>query len=261
MRIQYASDLHLEYEEDGFKLDRVGADVLVLAGDIGYGVKGLEWALLHTDVPKIVFVPGNHEYYHADYLETAHKMRLFCLESEGRIHFLPDGPTVIDGVRFLGSTLWTDFEFISEPDRLRALTQAQKSIRDYTVISNGAKPLQPTDTMEMHWKERRAIEGLLAIPFQGETIVVTHHAPTAQAPAIEYRGRDLASAYASRMDGTILKYEPAYWFHGHIHMNSDLQIGQTRILANPRGYTPKRLNPDFSPGAFVDIAPRPELKM
>ncbi len=257
MRIQYAADLHTEFDP-AFVLDNVGADILVLAGDIGPGSKGLLQVANASDATRVVFVPGNHEFYGRRMDEVVAELRLACANSAGRIHYLPDGPLVLDGLRFIGDTLWTDFELQGEPDRIRALIDAERNIRDYKVITaaGGGRLLKPTDTMAMHRDQLARMRGHLSSRFDGETVVVTHHAPSAQSINGRYSRRSIDSTYASALEGLILEFSPSLWFHGHTHKTSDYEIGSTRVLVNPRGYkSHDGLNPEFSASAIIELAP------
>ncbi len=108
MKLHILSDLHTEFA--GFSPPDTNADVVILGGDIGVGLGGIEWAAAHfADMP-VIYVPGNHEYYgHAIELDDD-----LVNESVANIHVLNNDTVVINGVRYLGSTLWTDFRFYGE---------------------------------------------------------------------------------------------------------------------------------------------------
>ena len=132
MRIRVLSDLHLEFQ--GWMPPAATADVVVLAGDVHVGADGLDWAQRQFAGAPVVYVPGNHEYYGSDLSEMLTELRV---AARGRgIHLLDGDEIIIDGVRFLGATLWTDFELYGpEPHEVaRAMAAAQQGMRDYRVI-------------------------------------------------------------------------------------------------------------------------------
>ena len=121
MNIHILNDLHIEFED--FKPPETSADVVVLAGDIGVGVQGLYWAQrLFPDKP-VIYVLGNHEFY------NNHTGLVDALKAEARdnIHVLNDDQVIIDRVRFLGSTLWTDFALMGEGSKFFAIQEAQRT--------------------------------------------------------------------------------------------------------------------------------------
>ena len=108
MKIQALSDWHNEKDGD-FTIPSTAADVIVLAGDIGHGMEAVEWASHEANRlnKPVIFVPGNHEYDGHDTEILQKEMRNFCRETG--VHYLDNDEVIIDGIRFLGSTLWTDF--------------------------------------------------------------------------------------------------------------------------------------------------------
>lgn len=111
MRIRVMSDLHQEF---GFTdLSFEGADVVILAGDINFGTKGIEWIKSTiTDVP-VIYVLGNHEYYKGSYSKTLNAIRQSA--SDTNVYVLENKAVVIDDVTFHGATLWTDFALLGIP--------------------------------------------------------------------------------------------------------------------------------------------------
>ena len=110
--------------------------------------------------------------------------------------------------------------------------------------AGGARPL--------HRASRTWLTGVLETPFDGPTVVVTHHAPAWASVAERYRTDRVTAAYASDLSALILATQPALWVHGHIHTPSDYRMGATRVICNPHGYG--RENPDFDPALVVEVA-------
>lgn len=252
MRIQVLSDLHLEFPQPDYELHDVGADVLVLAGDIHNGPRGIEWAA-HAAVSKhrlpAVYVPGNHEYYNSDYFDTAREMRQSALAND--IHLLDGDVVVIDGVRFLGTPLWSDFELLGDSDTAKQV--AARKLNDFRLIQQRARRFSPDQSIALHLAARRWLEDWLAKPFDGPTVVVSHHAPHPNSVPERYRGNSLSPAFVSNLTVLIERHQPSVWIHGHLHDSLDYWVGGTRIVCNPRGYHPGLLNPAFDPGFVVEV--------
>ncbi|MCY4420290.1 MAG: metallophosphoesterase [Gammaproteobacteria bacterium] len=240
MNIHILNDLHIEFED--FKPPETSADVVVLAGDIGVGVQGLYWAQrLFPDKP-VIYVLGNHEFY------NNHTGLVDDLKAEARdnIHVLNDDQVIIDGVRFLGSTLWTDFALMGEGSKFFAIQEAQRCMTDFTVIQCDNRCFTPRDAIEMHRVSRDWLTSMLVQPFNGKTVVVTHHAPSSRSIAPRYAGGLLSSAFASNLESLMMgNHRADLWIHGHVHDSFDYEICATRVVCNPRGYAPSALNPDF----------------
>jgi hypothetical protein len=176
MRIRVHSDLHLEFED--WSPPKADADVVVLAGDIHVGVKGIEWARRSFPAIPIVYVPGNHEFYGEDIHDLTQELVM-----EGRrldVEVLDGRSTTISGVRFLGATLWTDFALAGAgPSSIdRAMADAQYGMYDFHVIRYGNdRKFRPTDARAIHLTQVRWLRSQISDGFVGTTVVVTHHLP------------------------------------------------------------------------------------
>ena len=150
------------------------------------------------------------------------------------IHVLSSGQSVVIGAtRFVGATLWTDFGLAD--DRYASEAWAAKHMPEYQRVrrADGAL-IWPADTSAAHRQHRVAIEAVLSTPHAGPTVVITHHAPSAKSIA---GAVDIAdAAFASNLEAMITRHQPTLWVHGHVHQHCDYLIGNTRVLANPRGY-------------------------
>ncbi len=166
MRIHYFSDIHLEFGD--FELPEVEADVIVAAGDIGIGLKGLHW--LARQKRPVVYVAGNHEFYTYDHNTLIAQLKQSAHGS--LVHFLENQSCVIEGVRFLGCTLWTD---LGDEEDVAAFTD---SVNDFRKIQFSGQAYLPEHYRQLHYHSRTWLEQMLNIPFAGPTVVVTHHAPT-----------------------------------------------------------------------------------
>jgi Icc-related predicted phosphoesterase len=247
MKLHVLSDLHLEFAD--FAPPATGADVVVLAGDIGVGMAGLEWAARRFADRPVVYVPGNHEFYDhdialVDELETA---------APENVHLLNDGAVELDGVRFLGCTLWTDFKLYGEGEAWFARQRARQSLHDFDTIRNRGRRLTPEDTVALHERSRAWLARELARAFDGPTVVVTHFLPAAPSIARQFANDPLNPAFASRLEHVIEKYRPALWIHGHTHVPCDYELFGTRVVCNPRGYPSETIGEGFSPGLVVEV--------
>jgi Icc-related predicted phosphoesterase len=247
MKLHILNDLHTEFGE--FDPPVTNADVVVLAGDIGVGMKGLHWAEDYFPDRPVLYVPGNHEFYHHD-IALVDELKT---QAPGNIHVLNDDSMVIDGVRFLGSTLWTDFALFGEADKFFAMRQARQQMTDFSIIQNKNRRFTPEDAIRLHTASRDWLAAMLAKPFDGKTVVVTHHAPSSRSVAPCYAGDLLTPAFASSLESMMDGGRVALWVHGHMHESYDYEIHGTRVICNPRGYAPSALNPEFRPDWIVEV--------
>lgn len=247
MKILIFSDLHLEFGP--FDPPQTEADIVVLAGDIHTGLKGLEWAKKSFPQKIVLYVLGNHEYYGHAIPKLSNKLREKALGSN--VHILENDKFEIDGFKFLGCTLWTDFKLFGEANIARQ--EAQLWMNDYDKIRVAPKfrKLRAVDTQILHSKSIRWIESELDDNPQ-KTIVITHHAPSRQSLL---KGSDLDllnAAYASALDELIINSGAILWIHGHIHESRNYKIGNTRIVSNPRGYSFEE-SPSFCREFIVEV--------
>lgn len=264
MKLLIYSDIHLERQSFTPSHNAGGADVIVLAGDIGQGTDGLIWASSTFPDKPIVMVLGNHEFFggrdfHAFVSEAKTKA------AELDIHLLENDEVFIGGVRFLGATLWSNFELFS-PDacRLQWLKQeALASIKDYSPgqikvapevgdAEGSSASLTPDTTIQRHWASRAWLEKALAASVPAKTVVVSHHCPSLQSIPPQFRAGDankFSPIYAS--DLRYLGGRAALWIHGHVHESCDYDMQGTRVICNPMGYCSKELGPQNP--AFTEL--------
>lgn len=217
-----------------------GVDLVVLAGDINLGTKGIEWIKSTiTNVP-VIYVLGNHEYYKGSYPKTLHAIRQSA--SDTNVHVLENKSVVIDDITFHGATLWTDFALLGD-SRING-SICQEKMNDYKAIRRDPSysKLRSIDTFNIHQQSLKWLQGSLASSTTKKNIVVTHHAPSIRSLPESYREDVVSSAYASNLESTILKYQPQYWIHGHIHVPAKYEVGSTTVLCNPHGYLNEKYN-------------------
>lgn len=239
MKIQLISDLHLDFRPFTLKVNPQ-ADVVVIAGDFGpiHQVVGRVTNLIQDLGDKeTVIVLGNHDYYHEKLGEAInHWHGLF--DWQENIHMLLDCGITIQGVRFAGGTLWSDFK-LREPDlsQEQAMAYARRGINDFNLIAHDSgRILDPKDCVEMHgWTRSSIVEAL-----EGDlpVVAVTHFMPTMKAisPYWLKMGAPLNPYFCSDCEDLVQPRLKA-WLFGHTHTSADLKIGETRFVCNPRGYS------------------------
>lgn len=259
MQIRLLSDLHRE--RGPFTYVDNGEDVIVLAGDISNGTEGIEWA---KTIPKpVVYVAGNHDHWGCDLLDNIEAMRAAAAGSN--VYFLECDEAVIEvngeSVRFLGTTLWTDYceaylvkhgQHLEDERQRQMMYFAHKSMNDFMRITYAKKPLTAKILLEIHRKSRAWLDSKIKDRFNGKTIVVTHHAPSYQSliHANDVKADDLSliiqsdrrpddrhervASYASDLEDLAKKVD--FWLHGHIHSPMMYNINRCIVAVNPRGY-------------------------
>lgn len=229
MRIRFFSDLHLETRS--FEPSHADADLVILAGDIGNGTDGIDWALQHFPCP-MLYVAGNHEYFEGEYHAVQEALREATAGT--RITLLDCGTHLAGAVRFLGCTLWTDFSLAPPESRQQSIERSRRFNPDYQHIRMGGLPLQPEDTVALCQAHRAWLARELARPFEGTTVVITHFAPHRGSIARQFAGNAANPGFIVPLDE--LMGPAALWIHGHTHSSFDYPANGTRIVANPRGY-------------------------
>lgn len=253
MKIHILSDLHLS--RGGLPLPPTDADLVVLAGDIARPAQAIEWAA-QWGRPTL-YVAGNHEFYGSSLAAT---MRALKEASAGTpVRVLDDEAVVIDGVRFLGSTLWTDFRLFGDgAPREQAQAAAQGFMRDFTRIfidDAQREPLTPQHTASLFERHSAWLDERLREPHPGPTVVITHHAPATGSIHPRFAGSPVNAAFVSDAQWLLAGDRAQLWVHGHTHDSFDYRVNGTRVVCNPRGYARDGVNenPNFDPGFVVQV--------
>lgn len=244
MKLLVTSDLHVEFHADqghGLlgSLDPSGVDVLVVAGDLAVGSL-IDDALRFVcrRFPRVVYVLGNHEYYHSSPDEVHERMRALA-ERVPNLHWLHCSSTEIGGVRFAGATLW--FEADAENRRWAHM------MSDFSVIE---------DFVPWVYQENRRAESFLAVQAPRSDVVVTHHLPSNRSVAPEFAGSPLNRFFVADVEETVRRWGAALWVHGHSHVPCDWLCGSTRVLCNPHGYPGERAEALEVSRVLVQVVPR-----
>ena len=282
MKIALCSDLHLEFEDVDLK-NTGGAEVLILSGDImvaedlhnhpemDYGLysnvniadlgRRQKVALrfreflkrCSKEFPHVVYVAGNHEFYHGRWKESLTHLRTECAKYPN-IYFLERDIKVINEVSFIGATLWTD---CNRNDRLTILT-LNGMMNDYRVIRNDEhnySRLHPDSTIQRHHQTMGYLKQVLPDMKDKKVVFVGHHGPSAKSthPKYQYETH-MNGGYRSDLDEFIMDHpQIVLWTHGHMHDPFDYMIGTTRVVCNPRGYSGHDEQADNFQLKYLDI--------
>lgn len=273
MKIKLVSDLHLEFSDYNVKNDD-GCDVLILSGDImvaqdlhdhpetSYGMysnvnledlgRRQQTALRFRDFlkrcsfqfPHVVYVAGNHEFYHGKWIQTLTTLRSEC-EKFPNVYFLERESKKIDDVTFIGSTLWTNLNK-GDPLTLHAVRDMMMDYKCIVKEYEGYTRLKPHDTAIRHQQSLDYIRSVVAEKGDEKFVVVGHHSPSFQSVHEQYQAEYLMNgAYHSSLEEFILdRPQIKLWTHGHTHHCFDYMIGETRVVCNPRGYQSEKSNGD-----------------
>lgn len=239
------SDLHQDHGAKSLPIP--DADIALVAGDVVNDAFPIELA---RHIP-VVFVAGNHEFYghfHGQRLGELHDLPIAFLDD--------DAVTINLGgkkpVRVIGSTLWTDYGY--SPVVAEA---ARRGMNDHRRIGWTKDPWQrflPSHATRLHELSKAYIAQESAKPFDGATVVMTHHAPSVRSVHSRFASgphEALNRAYYSDRDDLVAESGAELWVHGHVHNNFDYSIEETRVICNPHGYPGE--NPAFNPALVVEV--------
>lgn len=214
-------------------------DLVILAGDISNKAfirwqQVFAWFGERMELSKLHVFPGNHDPYNGK-IDREDKLIAAC-EHAG-VGYAQRKVIHLGNHRFLCCTLWTDM--MLGGDQARNMAKAERVMNDYRLIrvsSDGFRRLQPRDTVALHRADLAWLEAQLAAPFEGETVVVTHHAPIPPEPA-----QDMDAAYGSDLTVMIEKYQPKVWLFGHTHREQERIVGRCEIRNVSLGYPDERI--------------------
>ena len=281
MNIQLLSDLHLEAHPHFLPEPAPGADVLVLAGDVGSYQEGSQLADQDFGLARfsplplgagwptpVLFVPGNHEYDAQDFDEAHARLRSTC--DRLGIAWLERETLVMQGVRFVGTTLWSDFDALADHEgsadlgrRLKLREKAFRAANFYLRKTGGTRNGEPFLAEAMRDQALLCQQWLahaLAVPFAGPTVAVTHFAPSLLSADPRYGLVPGTAGFCNALDGLLPR--ASLWLHGHLHAPSDYTVHgesgdgspwQCRVVANPLGYARKGEQASFQPRCVIAV--------
>ncbi len=202
----------------------------------------LQWEARHLR-------PGQHEYYGFEFDAERAAGRAAAAQFPN-IHVLDRDAAAIDGAVFVGTTLWTDYRLYGERSADAAMMRAERGMNDHRVIRRQDRHWEATDALAEHEQSSRWLETLLDA-HGGECIVVTHTAPSIRSVASEYQADVLSAAFASNLDHLVERTR--LWVHGHTHAARDYQLGECRVISNPRGYVRFDEDAGFNPALICPL--------
>jgi len=258
MRIQILSDLHLEFPGNTLPPLATGAEVVICAGDLAPVHTGrvADIARRWAGADRILYVPGNHEYYGSEIDVARRELAQQCLQHD--VKLLDPGAITVDGIRFIGATLWTDFLLKGVAGEAWAHLEVGSSLSDFTgaIRHHGGQDglFATRECARRHAEDRAFIESELEeAERSGLTpVVITHHAPSPKCIRPWFEGSRLNPGFASDLDAVIARYQPPLWVHGHMHDRVDETLGGTRVLCNPGGYN-RVEGHEFDPAFVVEV--------
>lgn len=252
IKLQYASDLHLEFPENSAFLKtnpiKPMGDVLVLAGDIVLFTEMEKYSdffsYLSDNFQTTYWIPGNHEYYHSDafkrtgILHETIKSNVFLVNNTVAIH---------DDVKLVFSTLWSN---ISPSNQW----QIESCLSDFHVIRFNGSRLSTARFNQLHNESLVFIKQELSKDPIFKTVVVSHHVPTFMNYPPKYKGDALNDAFGVELFDIIENLQPDVWIYGHSHSNvTNFNIGKTKLLTNQLGYVRDNEHFDFNLSAIITI--------
>ena len=276
MKVALISDVHLEFGDCFFE-NKENAEVLILGGDILIGQDLHDFKPDDTNLKilghrqeavklyrkflqrcsdnfnHVIYIAGNHEFYNGkwplgiDYLREE-------VSNYHNIYFLENDTKEIDGITFIGSTLWTD---MNKGDPTTLYTVAGL-MNDFKIIRNsdhGFTKLRPAHVMSQHRKSIAYIKEIVESDPTKTFVVVGHHAPSKQSVKPRYeRDIHMNGAYSSDLSEFIMDHpQIKLWTHGHTHDKFDYMVGTTRIVCNPRGYVGYEVDTELAELVFIDV--------
>lgn len=266
LRIQYVSDLHLEFPQNRQWLAKhpleVTGDILLVAGDSAYldlpesgndtysAYKFWDWASEHYKQVIVCF--GNHDFY--GYYDLATISNGFCKEIRHNVYAYYNNVVHLDGIDLIVSTLWSKIKpydaFLTE-----------KNVSDFYRIKYDGHRLTADDFNREHERCLAFIEQAISESDAEKIIVVTHHVPTQLCTAVEFKNSTINGAFTVELGEFIADHRIDYWIYGHSHRNIKAQIGETLIMSNQLGYVSdnEHLKNGFNPSAMIEVSSKNRL--
>lgn len=257
MKIKVWSDLHLEFRNNLYDHIWTPSEddkdvVLLLAGDIAKGTASRDFMeALCSSFKHVLRICGNHEFYENDFNQVIEGWKKYEEEeAPSNFHFLHNDWRILDGVRFLGGTMWTSFNDGDVID----MAAAHRIMNDYVEIRCDGKRITPQFVLQEHDKFMQFLLTEFDKPFDGPTVVMTHHSPGNALKRLGHRGDRTNSAYFADIEELIGYHNKSVLHvHGHTHRSYDYMINNTRVVCNPYGYWGKSVNRDFNPNLIIEV--------
>lgn len=251
MRIQYCSDLHLEFGPNSRYIIKnplkVSGDILLLAGDViplhDEFFNDPFFGFIADNYKQVFWIPGNHEFYYKDITEFS---KSYNIRIRDNINIVNNIELKYENIRFVFSTLWTKIS--SSNERI-----IEQSVADFTSISYKNKKLRAKEYNMLHQEGIEFIKQSLEVP-QENTVVVTHHLPSKLCNSTQHKNSPINEAFCVDLTDFITSSNINFWIYGHSHFNQKpLFVGNTILLTNQLGYVENNEHTSFKRNAFFSI--------
>jgi len=252
MKVQYCSDLHLEFKENHEFLKRnpikAEGEIMVLAGDI------MPFAImdrfndfldyLSDSFEAVYWIPGNHEYYYDD---IDKRVSAFTEKIRKNVFLINNKQIECKGVNFIFSTLWSHIS----PQNQWRLSQ---SVSDFMVIKDNGGKLSPDKFNLLHKESVAFLRSAIENNKGGKSIIVTHHVPTLMHYPEKYKNSPINEAFAVELYDLIENCGADFWIYGHHHINIPVfRIGETQLVTNQLGYVQNNEQAGFRNDKVIEI--------
>lgn len=254
MRIQYASDLHLEFGVNSVFLRKnpliPKGEILILAGDIGYFddddfIRHPFWDWASDNFERVIVIPGNHELYKSFDINALHDG--WQLKIRDNVEYVYNKVIALDDkTDLIASTLWSR---IHPGDAF----YTEKAVSDFYRIRNGKYRLSWERFNDEHFLCLRFVEQSIANSKAQNIIVASHHVPSFELMSEEFAGSSINGAFTVELGNMIANSRINYWIYGHSHRNINKVIGSTKCVSNQLGYVSHGENSSFCPAAIIEI--------
>ena len=251
MKLKILSDLHVEHGEQKHlnAIGHGGEDVLACPGDVSNkGYESLYWLRGKFPDTRIVFVPGNHEYYCGTAIDELNAEMIRHGKGLG-IDVLINHAVEIDGIEFIGSTLWSNFG--DSPFSHESRMMSERYVNDFRMIN-----VNDTERLRAYYVETKLFDpaySFLKAKLKSDNpnqVVVTHFAPSHGSIAPQFVGDPITPYFANDIEELVTE-KPVVWCHGHTHTAFDYRVGDSRVICNPSGYRGE--GSKFNPNLIVEI--------
>lgn len=238
MKLQILSDLHLEFNNYDWNIPILNSSLVILAGDIGVGIKSPRWAIEQSKKlnKEIILIFGNHSYYNQYYENLKIQTKEMCQGTE--VYFLDNNSIIINGIRFLGTTLWSNFRGLGDQYIEEAKQDAARWITDYRLIHYKDRLITPNDTEKFYFEAVDWLYNELAKPFKGKTVLIVHHGPSPKCHNDQRHGlpNPLSTYFWSDLEDLIIPNKIDLVIYGHTHSNLRFQVNGVPVVTNQKGY-------------------------